>query len=68
MLHTNFQGHRPFGSTEDILRFLPYMGMRPYLSRDFDHLYTLLFTSRNGREDNLKEWMGMGFGDSLRAA
>ena len=25
MLHTNFQGHRPFGSREeDFLRFLPY--------------------------------------------
>ena len=28
MLHTNFQGHRPFGSgEEDFLRFLPYMGV-----------------------------------------
>ena len=28
MLHTKFQGHRPFGSREeDFLRFLPYMGM-----------------------------------------
>ena len=28
MLHTNFQGHWPFGSREeDFLRFLPYMGM-----------------------------------------
>ena len=28
MLHTNFQGHVPFGSEEeDVLRFLPYMGM-----------------------------------------
>ena len=27
MLHTNFQSHRPFGSEEDFLRFLPYMGM-----------------------------------------
>ena len=26
MLHTNFQGHRPFGSgEEDFLRFVPYM-------------------------------------------
>ena len=23
--------------------------------------------SRIGREDNFKDWMGMGFGDSLRA-
>ena len=28
MLHTKFQGHRPFGSgEEDFLRFLPYTGM-----------------------------------------
>ena len=28
MLHTKFQGHRPFGSREeDFLKFLPYMGM-----------------------------------------
>ena len=27
MLHTKFQGHQPFGSREDFLRFLPYMGM-----------------------------------------
>ena len=28
MLHTNFQGHQPFGSSEeDFLRFLPYMSM-----------------------------------------
>ena len=28
MLHTKFEGHRPFGSgEEDFLRFLPYMGM-----------------------------------------
>ena len=28
MLHTKFQGHQPFGSgEEDLLKFLPYMGM-----------------------------------------
>ena len=28
MLHSNFQGHLPFGSgEEDLLRFLPYIGM-----------------------------------------
>ena len=28
MLHTNFQGHRLFGSgVEDFLRFLPYIGV-----------------------------------------
>ena len=28
MLHTNFQGHRPFGSgEEDFLRFLPCTGV-----------------------------------------
>ena len=32
MLHTKFQGHRPFGSREeDFLRFLPYMGMAAIL-------------------------------------
>ena len=32
MLHTKFQGHRPFGSGgEDFLRILPYMGMAAIL-------------------------------------
>ena len=31
MLHTKFQGHRPFGSGEDFLMFLPYMGMAAIL-------------------------------------
>ena len=32
MLHTKFQGHRPFDSGEaDVLRFLPYMGMAAIL-------------------------------------
>ena len=32
MLHTKFQGHRPFGSGEvDFLRFLPYVGMAAIL-------------------------------------
>ena len=32
MLHTKFQGHRPFGSgEEDFLQFLPYMGMAAIL-------------------------------------
>ena len=31
MLHTTFQGHRPFGSGEEFLRFLPYIGMATIL-------------------------------------
>ena len=32
MLHTNVQGHRPFGSgEEDVLRFLSYMDMAAIL-------------------------------------
>ena len=31
MMHTKFQGHQPFGSREDFLRFLPYMGMAAIL-------------------------------------
>ena len=27
MLHAKFQDHRPSGSGEDFLRFLPYMGI-----------------------------------------
>ena len=27
MIHAKFQAHRTFGSGEDFLRFLPYMGM-----------------------------------------
>ena len=45
MLHTNFQGHRPFGSGEDFLSFLPYMGMAPWpsWSCDLDRLNKLMF-------------------------
>ena len=39
ILHTKFQGHRPFGSREDFFfRFLPYMGMVAILVSDLDHL------------------------------
>ena len=31
MLHTKFRSHRPFGSREDFLMFLPYMGMAAIL-------------------------------------
>ena len=31
MLHTNIQGHQPFGSWEDFLKLLPYMGMTAIL-------------------------------------
>ena len=32
MLHAKFQDHRTFGSgVEDVLRFLPYMGMAAIL-------------------------------------
>ena len=27
MMHTKFQGHQPFDSREDFLKFLPYIGM-----------------------------------------
>ena len=30
-MHINFQGHLPFGSREDFLMFLPYMGMTAIL-------------------------------------
>ena len=30
MLHTNFQGHQPFGS-EEVFKVLPYMGMAAIL-------------------------------------
>ena len=44
MRHTNFQGHRPFGSREDFYMFLPYMGMAAILSRDLDRLIKLSFS------------------------
>ena len=31
MLHTKFQGHMPFGSGDDLLEFLPYMGLAAIL-------------------------------------
>ena len=41
MLHTKFQGRQPFGSGEDFLRFLPYMGMAAISSCDQDRLNKL---------------------------
>ena len=39
MLHIKFQANQPSGSEkEDVLRFLPYMGMEPCWSCDHDHL------------------------------
>ena len=43
MLHTKFQGNRPFGFGEDFLRFLPYMGMAAILTCDQDRLNKLSF-------------------------
>ena len=46
MLHTNFQGHQPFGSREDCLRFLPYVGMAAILVMwpgPFDQTFVLPF-------------------------
>ena len=44
MLHTNFQGHQPFGSREFFLRLLLYMGMVATIwSCDLDHLNKLSF-------------------------
>ena len=41
MLHTDFQGHQPFGSgVEDFLRFLPW---RPSWSCDLNWLNKLSF-------------------------
>ena len=31
MLHAKFQDHRTSGSEEDVLKFLPYMGMATIL-------------------------------------
>ena len=38
MLYTKFSSHRPFGSGEDFLKFLPYMGMVASWSCDQDRL------------------------------
>ena len=44
MLHTNFQGHRPFGSGEEgFLRFLPYIGVAAILVTGLDRLNMLSF-------------------------
>ena len=45
MLHTNFEGHLPFGSREeDVLSFLPYMGMAATMVLDLDYLNQLSFS------------------------
>ena len=42
MLHTNIQGHRPFGSREDdFFRFYHIWAWRPSWSCDLDHLIKL---------------------------
>ena len=46
MLHTKFQSHLPFGSGEDFLRFLTYMGMAAILVMwpgPFEHTFVPLF-------------------------
>ena len=44
MLHTNLQGHQPFGSgEEDLFRPLPYMAWRPSWSCEQDRLNKLYF-------------------------
>ena len=44
MLHTNFQGHRPFGSREeDFKGFYHICAWRPLWSCDLDHLNELSF-------------------------
>ena len=55
MLHTNFHGHRPFGSREDdFFRFLTYMGMAANLVR-WNHLIKLSFP--HPMEAPLKIWL-----------
>ena len=44
MLHTNFHGHRPFGSREDdFFRFYHIWAWQPTWSSDIDHLIKLSF-------------------------
>ena len=45
MLHTKFQGHRPFGYRRTFLIILPYMGMAAILvmrPRPFEHAFIIL--------------------------
>ena len=52
ILHTNFQGHRPFGSgEEDFLRFLPYKGMAGICPGPFEQTFVPL--SQGGSICNL---------------
>ena len=45
MLHTNFQGHRPFGSREEdfSIFFYPIWAWQPYWSCDLDRLNILSY-------------------------
>ena len=45
MLHTKFQGHQPFGSGKDFLRFCHIWAWWPSWSCDLDCLNKLLFPS-----------------------
>ena len=59
MLHTMFQGHRPFGSgKEDCLRILPYMGMAARLVMWpglFEETFVLL-----SHGDSIWNWASIG--------
>ena len=58
MLHTKFQDHRTSGSGEDVLRFLPFMGMvATSWSCDLDHLYKPTFPLP--KEAPHKIWLGL---------
>ena len=46
MLHTNFQGHRPFGSRDhDFVGFYHIWAWRPSWSYDLNHLIKLSFSN-----------------------
>ena len=56
MLHTKFQGHWPFGSTEEAFKdFYHIWAWRPYWSCDMDHLNKLSFL--HAMEDTNEIWL-----------
>ena len=62
MLHTKFQGHRPFSSREELLRFLPYIwAWWPSWSCDQDSLNKLSFPHPREAPYEIWLWLAQWF-------
>ena len=66
MLHTNFQGQRPFGSEEeDCLKFLPYMVMAAILVMWLGPFEQTFFPLSHGGSVWNLTWIGQSFFEEM---